>query len=226
MCAVSMFWQSMVKDVPQSVRWIMFDPEGIPYRYSGRRDPLRFIADVRNPGWIDYQEKRVGGIIDDGLDAIFFDNTASPEWANDGSMAHFFTEIRDFIQNKKHSNIPLFSNFGLSPSVAALNRYVNFTFDESWQEPGTWGTEWNASNIRRDRLLQGMLPSWKPRITEYSIFRQGNRSTTFLSTHSASLSIAESAAFGTAYSWGHGGTFRRCADSPRPESTPNLVRDR
>lgn len=203
MCAISVFWQSMFKDVPQSVRWIMFDPQGIPYRYSGGRDALRFIADVRNPGWINYQEQRVGGIIDDGLDAIFFDNTTG----NPGSIADFFIHIRQFIHDKKHSNIPLFANFGLSPSLTALNRYMNFTFDESWQEPGVWGTEWNVSNMRRDRLLQGMLPSWKPRITEYSIFHQGDRSSTFLSAHSEGLSIAESAAFGTAYSWDMEGPF-------------------
>jgi len=33
MCPASVFWQSMFKDVPQSVRWIMFDPQDLPYRY-------------------------------------------------------------------------------------------------------------------------------------------------------------------------------------------------
>lgn len=207
MCAVSIFWQSMFKDVPQSVRWLMFDPQGFPYRYSGGRDKLRFIADVRNPEWVKYQEKRVGGMIDDGLDAIFFDNTGSPEWASNQSVADFFAQIRRFIRTKKHSNIPLFSNFGLSPSRITLNRYMNFTFDESWHEPGVWGTDWDVSNIRRDRLLHGMLPSWKPVVSEYSIFHKGNRSSTFISAHSAKLSIAESAAFGTAYTWDMEGPF-------------------
>jgi len=207
MCAVSIFWQSMFRDVPQSVRWLMFNSQGFPYRYSGGRDKLRFIADVRNPEWIKYQEKRVGGMVDDGLDAIFFDNTGAPEWASDQSVANFFTHIRSYIHDTKHSNIQLFSNFGISPSRAALNRFMNFTYDESWHEPGVWGKDWAVSNIRRDRLLHGMLPSWKPVLSEYSIFHNGNRSSNFLSAPSAKLSIAESMAFGTAYTWDMEGPF-------------------
>ncbi|MGH9326764.1 MAG: hypothetical protein ACRD2B_08790 [Terriglobia bacterium] len=207
MCAVSVFWQSMFKDVPQSVRWIMFNPQGFPYRYSGGRDPLRFIADLRNPGWIAYQEKRVGGIADDGLDAVFFDNTSSPEWASNQAVANFFTQIHEFLHNQKHSSIPLFSNFGLPPSRVVLNRYMNFTFDEHWQEPGVWGSEWNVSNVRRDRLLHGMLPPWKPIVSEYSMFHSGDRATTFLSPRSEKLSITEAAAFGTSYAWDMEGPF-------------------
>jgi hypothetical protein len=207
MCAVSMFWQSMFSDVPQSVRWLMFNSQGFPYRYSGGRDKLRFIADVRNPDWIKYQEKRVGGMIDDGLDAIFFDNTGAPEWASNPGLVNFFTQIRSYIHNTKHSSIPLFSNFGISPSRAALNRFMNFTYDEGWHEPGVRGEDWDVSNIRRDRLLHAMLPSWKPVVSEYSIFHNGNRSSTFSSANSAKLSIAESAAFGTAYTWDMEGPF-------------------
>lgn len=201
MCAVSLFWQSMFADDPQSVGWVMFDPDGVPYRYSGGRDSLRFIADVRNPGWVAYQEKRVGALVDDGFDAIFFDNTAPAAWASNQSMARFLAQIREFVRNRKHSNIPVFSNFGLTPSRAALNHYVNFTYDESWQQPGVWGTAWDVSNIRRDRLLHGILPSRRPIVTEYSIFHSGNRSTMFLSAHSLKLGIAEAAAYGTAYTW-------------------------
>ncbi|MGH9325189.1 MAG: hypothetical protein ACRD2B_00660 [Terriglobia bacterium] len=207
MCAVSIFWQSMFRDVPQSVRWIMFNPQGLPYRYSGGHDPLRFIADLRNPAWIEYQQKRVGGIADDGLDAIFFDNTALPEYASDQTVAAFFTQIRRYLHDKKRSTIPLFSNFGLSPSRIALNRDVNFTFDESWREPGVWGVKWNVSNIRRERWLDGVLPSWKPVITEYSMFHHGDRNTGFLSAHAEKLSIAEATSFGTAYTWDMEGPF-------------------
>src|SRR6266545_3572396 len=52
-CAVSMFWESMFRDEPRSVRWITFDPKGFPNRYSGGRDPLRFIADVSNTEWVE-----------------------------------------------------------------------------------------------------------------------------------------------------------------------------
>lgn len=44
-------------------------------------------------------------------------------------------------------------------------------------------------------------------VSEYSIFHNGNRSSTFISANSAKLSIAEAAAFGTAYPWDMEGPF-------------------
>lgn len=218
MDAHSIFWQSMFRDVPRSVRWIMFDPNGLPYRYSGGRDALRFMANLDNPGWVQYEEKRISGIIDDGMDAIFFDNTGNPAWGSDESEAAFFTKIRNFIHNQKHSTIPIFSNFGLSPSRAELNRYMDFTFDEHWVEPGVWGSDWEVSNIRRTRYLRGLLAPQKPLITEYSVFHAGNRSTGFLKAESEELSIAEAAAFGAAYTWDMEGPFDASLINGNPEA--------
>jgi hypothetical protein len=218
MDAHSMFWQSMFRDVPQSVRWIIFDPNGLPYRYSGGRDALRFIANLNDPAWLEYEEKRISAIIDDGMDAIFFDNTGDPDWSSDESVAAFFTKIRDYIHNQKHSNIPIFSNFGLVPSRAALNRNMDFTFDEHWVEPGVWGKDWEVSNIRRTRYIRGMLPLQKPLITEYSAFHVGNRSTGFLGPESEELSIAEAAAFGAAYTWDMEGPFDASLVNNDPEA--------
>jgi hypothetical protein len=207
MCAHSIFWESLFKDVPQSVKWILFDREGIPYRYSGGRDPLRFIADLDNPGWVEYQKRRVGGIIDDGLDAIFFDNTASPTWSSNESVTAFFTKIRDFARQEKKSSIPIFTNFGLNPSRAILNQQMDFVYDERWVEPGAWNEDWVVSNIRRDRYVKGLNSPWKPLLTEYSIFHQGDRASTFLKARSQRLGIAEAAAFGAAYNWDSEGPF-------------------
>ena len=207
MDAHSMFWQSMFRDVPQSVRWIMFEPNGLPYRYSDGLDALRYMADLDNPEWVKYEEKRISAIIDDGMDAIFFDNTGNPDWSSDESEAAFFTKIRDFIHNQKHSSIPIFSNFGLVPSRAELNRYMDFTFDEHWIEPGVWGNDWEVSNIRRTRYIRGVLPPQKPLITEYSFFHKGNRSTGFMKPASQELSIVEAAAFGGTYTWDMEGPF-------------------
>src|SRR5208282_4498325 len=136
MCATSIFWESMFKAVPQSVKWLAFDSRGVPFRYSGGKDPLRFIADIDNPDWVEYQKRRVGGIIDDGLDAIFFDNTAAPNWSSNESVTSFFTQIRNFARQEKKSNIPLFTNFGLNPPRAVLNQFMDFLYDEGWVEPG------------------------------------------------------------------------------------------
>jgi hypothetical protein len=207
MCAHSIFWESLFKDVPRSVKWLRFDSDGVPYRYSGGRDPLRFIADLDNPAWVEYQKRRVGGIIDDGLDAIFFDNTAAPNWSSNESVSSFFTKIRDFARHEKKSNIPLFTNFGLSPSRAVLNQLMDFLYDEGWVEPGVWNEDWVVANIRRDRFIKNLNAPQKPFITEYSKFHSGDRASTFLTARSQRLGIAEAAAFGAAYTWDMEGPF-------------------
>ena len=206
-CAVSMFWESMFRDEPRSVRWITFDPKGVPNRYSGGRDPLRFIADVSNPEWVDLQKRRVGEAIDAGFDALFFDNTAAAGWSSDEAMDAFVGKLRRFIHDEKRSNLLLFTNYGLTPSRAALNRNMDWVFAEGWREPGVWGSDWNVSNIRRTKYLRGLIPPWKPLTTEYSIFHQGNRATTFLGPRSQKLATAEAAMFHADYSWDMEGPF-------------------
>jgi hypothetical protein len=206
-CAVSMFWESMFRDQPRSVRWITFDPEGVPYRYSGGKDPLRFLADVANPEWVELQKRRVGAAIDAGFDSLFFDNTAAANWASDERIDEFVGKIRRFIHDERRSNLLLFTNYGLTPSRAALNRNMDFVFAEGWREPGVWGTEWNVSNIRRTKYLRGVMPPWKPLATEYSIFHEGNRATTFLGARSQRLATAEAAALDADYCWDMEGPF-------------------
>lgn len=206
-CAVSMFWESMFRDVPRSVRWIAFDPQGVPWRYSGGRDPLRFIADVSNPEWVELQKRRVGEAVDAGFDSLFFDNTAAVSWASDEAMDAFIGKIRRYIHDEKRSGLLLFTNYGLTPSRAALNRNMDWVFAEGWREPGVWNGQWNVSNIRRTKYLRGMIPPWKPLTTEYSIFHEGNRATTFLGPRSQKLATAEAAMFHSDYSWDMEGPF-------------------
>ncbi len=207
MCASSIFWQSMFRDQPQSVGWVKYDPNGIPYRYSSGKDPLRFMADVANPGWVALEEKRIGAAIDAGFDAVFLDNTSDPDLASAGTMAGFLRKLRRFVHEDKHSNILLLSNFGLDAERAALNVNMDVVFDEYYEEPGAWGDEWNVRNIRRHKYMRGVIPEWKPMITEYSQFRSGNRSTTYLSPRSERLSIAEAAAFGGSFAHDMEGPF-------------------
>jgi hypothetical protein len=47
MCAISVFWESMFKDVPQSVKWLMFDGKVAPYRYSDGQDCSAFYRRYR-----------------------------------------------------------------------------------------------------------------------------------------------------------------------------------
>jgi hypothetical protein len=225
MCATSIFWESMFKDVPQSVKWLAFDSRGVPLRYSGGRDPLRFIANIDNPDWVEYQKRRVGAIIDDGLDAIFFDNTAGDNGSNDEGVARFFTEVRRYMQVEKHSQIPLFTNFGLPENRDSLNRMMEIVFHEYWQEPGEWSEEWNCSNVRRTRYEHGLNSAWKPLIAEYSNFHQGNRGTTFMAPHSQKLAVAEAAAFGAAQARDMEGPFdeRLIAGDPPALASWNAI---
>jgi hypothetical protein len=115
-CAISIFWESLFKDDPQSVRWITVGNDGIPYRYSDGHDAMRFVADINSPGWIEYQKRRVGAIIDDGLDAIFFDNPFLDSHPSEpDSVAHFFDQLLDYARQEKKSDIPFFTNLGLYP---------------------------------------------------------------------------------------------------------------
>jgi len=207
MCAVSIFWETMFRDHPRAVRWLRFDSEGTPFRYSGGKDALRFIADLSNPEWLEYQKKRVGAIIDAGLDGIFFDNTACPGWNTREAVANHFAALRRYIHDEKKSNILLFTNYGLRAEGITLNDNMEFVFSEGWREPGAWGDDWDASNVRRMRYVRGVIPEWKAHTSEYSMFRKGNRATTWLGRRSQKLGILEAAALGSAYSWDMEGPF-------------------
>jgi hypothetical protein len=207
-CAITVFWESMFKDDPQSLKWVMIGNDGVPYRYSNGLDAMRFVADVNNPGWVEYQKHRVGAIIDDGLDAIFFDNPNLDEHPNEeSSVVHFFDQLLNYARREKNSKIPFFTNLGLQPPFNVLNRQMDFIFTEGWVEPGTWENQWEVSNIRRDRLVKGLNPGLKPIVSEYSHFHKGDRSDSYLGARSVKLAIAEGAAFGTSYTWDMEGPF-------------------
>ncbi len=207
MCAASMFWESMFRDEPRSVRWLKIDPDGVPFRYSGGRDPLRFIADVSGAEWVEYQKRRIGAAIDAGIDAIFFDNTSSAAWNSNEEMEAFIAKLRRFIDEEKRAKTLLLTNYGLTPGRIGLNRNMDVIFAEYWREPGVWGEDWDASNVRRSRYMRGVIPEWKSLITEYSQFHTGTRATGFLNPRSARLAIAEAAAFRSGYAWDMEGPF-------------------
>jgi hypothetical protein len=218
-CAISIFWESMFKDDPQSVRWITVGNDGIPNRYSDGHDAMRFVADIESPGWVEYQERRVGAIIDDGLDAIFFDNPFLDSHPSEpDSVALFFDQLLNYARREKKSDIPFFTNLGLYPPYNVLNRRMDLIFTEGWAEPGAWDNHWEVSNIRRDRLVKGLNPGAKPIVSEYSHFQKGDRSTSYLGARSEKLAIAEAAAFGTSYTWDMEGPFDTALVTQNPKA--------
>ena len=218
-CAISIFWESLFKDDPQSVRWIMVGSDGIPYRYSDGRDVMRFVGDISSPGWVEYQKRRVGAIIDDGLDAIFFDNPFLDSHPSEpDSVAHFFDQLVNYARREKMSDIPFFTNLGLYPPFNVLNQQMDFIFTEGWAEPGAWDNHWEVSNIRRDRLVKGLNRGVKPIVSEYSHFHKGDRNNSYLATRSEKLAIAESAAFCTSYTWDMEGPFDTALVAQNPKA--------
>ena len=207
LCAASMFWESMFRDEPRSTRWLKFDPQGVPYRYSGGRDPLRFIADVANPEWVEYQKRRIGAAIDAGVDAFFLDNTSQTGWSDNETMDRYIGQLRRYIREEKRSPAVLLTNYGLGSNRIVLNRNMDVVFNEYWMEPGVFGAGWNATNVRRMKYVRGVVPEWKPLISEYSRFHEGDRAHGWLKPKSARLGIAEAAAFGSAYAWDMEGPF-------------------
>ena len=218
-CAISIFWESVFKDDPQSVKWIMVGSDGVPYRYSGGRDAKRFVGDINNAGWVEYQKHRVAAIIDDGFDAIFFDNPYLDDHpSEEKTVLHFFDQLLNYARLEKKSNIPFFTNLGIQPPFNVLNRQMDFIFTEGWVEPGAWGNQWEVSNIRRDRIVKGLNPGLKPIVSEYSHFRHGERSDSYLGARSEKLAIAEAAAFGTSYTWDMEGPFDTTLATQNPKA--------
>ncbi|HSB15199.1 MAG TPA: hypothetical protein VLE22_12130 [Bryobacteraceae bacterium] len=207
LCAASMFWESMFRDEPRSTRWLRFDPQGVPFRYSSGRDPLRFVADVSNPEWVEYQKRRIGAAIDAGVDAFFLDNTSQTGWSDNETMDRYIGRLRRYIREEKRSPAVLLTNYGLASNRIVLNRNMEVVFNEYWVEPGVFGQEWNATNVRRMKYVRGVVPEWKPLISEYSRFHEGDRAHGWLKPKSAQLGIAEAAAFGSAYAWDMEGPF-------------------
>ncbi len=207
LCAASMFWESMFRDEPRSTRWLRFDPQYVPFRYSGGRDPLRFVADVSNPEWVEYQKRRIGAAIDAGVDAFFLDNTSQTAWADNETMDRYIGQLRRYIREEKRSTVLLLTNYGLASNRIVLNRNMEIVFNEYWVEPGVFGQEWNTTNVRRMKYVRGVAPEWKPLISEYSRFHEGDRAHGWLKPKSAQLGIAEAAAFGSAYAWDMEGPF-------------------
>jgi hypothetical protein len=81
----------------------------------------------------------------------------------------------------------------LASNRIVLNRNMEVVFNEYWMEQGVWGSEWNVTSVRRMKYVRGVVPKWKPLISEYSRFHEGDRAHGWLKPKSASLGIAEAA---------------------------------
>ncbi len=78
----NMFWEDMFEHVPQSRNWLQAGEDGKPVPfgagdYSKMAQVTRYMANLGNPEWVRFLEKRVDLALAAGADGIIYDNNFS-----------------------------------------------------------------------------------------------------------------------------------------------------
>ena len=82
----NMFWEEMLEGEPESKAWPHVEG-GRHMLYSGRE--RRWLANLREAGWVEYTKERMRRALEAGVDGFFFDNCESPT----EDLALFLPEI-------------------------------------------------------------------------------------------------------------------------------------
>jgi hypothetical protein len=184
----NMFWEDMFEHVPGSIGWVQRDFQGAPLFYSR---PNRYMADIRNAGWIDLQEKRVRAAVQAGADALWIDNTFSQH--GEANVAHLI----DVLYNEAARINPHFvimSNY--NRAIYTWGRLQNGVSTEDGQEPGYYTDKQTPYVITNAGLLRynyAVGEGWRPVSVEYGGRHWGDRMTTPMAPQKWQLAIAECA---------------------------------
>jgi len=218
--ATNMFWESTLRDEPESITWVLIE-SGRPVTYGGPLNPMRFIADARNPDWRKYIVKKAAGAIDAGADAVFFDNIIG----NRDGLKLLFSQYQDMARRKAAKSgalkVPLYVNAHLDPE----RMYLNDTCEIIWNEygkdtPGVWqDVGWDVSNARRTRFILGAKFPWQPHKYEDDKYHCGPRERCIPGQVEQKLSIAEAWAFGSSFSRNIEGRFLNALIRDEKEAT-------
>ncbi|MFA6451379.1 MAG: hypothetical protein WCX65_18035, partial [bacterium] len=199
--ATNMFWESMFKDEPESFAWVQL-ANGRPVTYGGPLNPMRFLADPRNPEWRKYIIRKAELAIAAGADTVFFDNIIGDK---DG-LKTLFSEFQMMAVRKAEKlNKPkaiLYVNTHLLPEILDINDTNEFVWNEFGKNtPGVWPVSgWDVANVRKVRNIMGAKNTWQPHKFEDDKYNCGPRERCIPTPVEQKLSIAEAWAFGSSFS--------------------------
>jgi len=220
MSASNMFWESTLRDEPESITWVLIEG-GRPVNYGGPDNPMRFLADVRNPDWRSYIIGKAKDAMDAGVDAIFFDNLLG----DTNAIQYLFSQVQSVAEkkaeNENRPKIMLYGNAHLKPSNLAVNDRCELIWNEFGKStPGVWeDSGWYVTNARKIRFIQGAKHPWQPHKYEMDKYYCGPREKCFPGPAGQKLSIAEAWAFGSSLSRNIEGRFLYALMTDDPAAT-------
>jgi hypothetical protein len=186
----NMFWKEMFEDLPGSLAWVERDFQGAPLFY-GR--PNRYMADIRNPEWIDLQRLRVTAAVHAGADALWIDNTFSYYGAE--NVAHLIDVLYGEAA-KINPHFVIMSNY--NQRIYTWGRLQNAVTTEDGLEPGYYRDKQPPYIVTNAGLLRynyGVGEGWRPVSVEDFGRNSGDRMTTPMEPEKWQLAIAECAMY-------------------------------
>jgi hypothetical protein len=208
----NLFWEDMFAQVPDSRQWLQIGTDGkpVPYGagdYTKMGRITRYMANLGNPEWVRYLEKRVDLAIEAGADGVIYDNNFANHLRDvyEDIYRHGAARKRDFL---------LMGNFHQDTYV--LNRVVNCMTTEDGVEPGLYDPAHLqpgrvleerpnllplpggllVTNIGLFRIHNALSDGWKPVMIEDGGREIGQRETTPMSPARQQLALAEAMSFG------------------------------
>ena len=210
----NMFWEDMYERVPESRSWAKLDQDGKPVSYgAGEYAKMgrvtRYMADLRNPGWLDYVKIRIDLAIDAGADGIMYDNCF------DANLGPAFAEIYRYASTRKKDML-IMANFHQGNFI--FNRLINAITTEEGGEAGIFcernilnsrfkpelpfmlrvGDGYLANNIGRFRIFLNLSEGWKPVHIESRMREVGAPETDVMAAERQQIVLAENMMFSTA----------------------------
>ena len=230
----NMFWEDMFEQVPESRNWIEIgnDSKPVPYGagdYTKMGRVTRYMANLGNPEWVRYLEKRVDLAIDAGADGVIYDNNFS------NHLMDVYQDIYRYGSARKKDFL-LMGNFHQDTYV--LNRLVNSMTTEDGVEPGVY----DEAHVQQGRLAQersslvsvqggrlvmniglfrihnALSDGWKPAMIEDGGREIGQRETTPMSPARQQLALAEAMSFGIGMELFVEGAFARGLSDNDPKT--------
>jgi hypothetical protein len=181
----------MFHNIPSSAGWPMRDAQGGPMLYMDH--PTRYMADIRNPHWIELQRQRVDAAVRAGADALWIDNTFPIYDQHD--VAHLI-ELLYETATKQNPHIVIMSN--LNKGIYTWARMENAVTTEDGEEPGYYTDQPAPHLVTNAGLLRysyGVSEGWRPVSVEYEGRHEGARLLNPMKPGKWQLAIAEAAMY-------------------------------